>query len=604
MSANEIISGDDVDRRVRQRAGAGLGFGVRFFIVYLTGLIMVLADLADGKIFHDDVDNHMRALQIRTVMSSAGHWFDLTLPMIATPDAYVSPWSRLIDLPYVVIAKILESFLPPSAALEWAFLIWPPLMLAIFSWLCVLIIARLLGGFQLSGVRYSLVLALTMVLMVTAVLEFAPGRIDHHNVQIITMLAVLLGLLRWDRAGGWLIGAGSALSVVVGLECLPFVVIAFSGLVVCYLFAVRGAEQVLAGAAAAMLATSVVCAAAFLGPNVALAQCDAFSAPYLMLMIGGSLILFAASRGAASAALPVKLLVLGLPTAALLGAVAWLYPSCLQGPYQVIDPLSRALWFNRIWQEESFLLFYRKGQYEAVLNLALQAMMIACAVPFMWARAKRDPGLVISLLIAAAALVLTLIVTRYIRFPAALAPLFLPAIIAHLISGESVLQRRWAGGLSAGVIGTASLLYVTVPPIEWSFDSVDFMSFDECKDQDFSVLSKVAPGRIAVPLGLSMPLAEVLPDGFSIANVPFHRAAPGMKRMFETFTTADPDVRRAALAPFDYLAVCRFKLRSEDGDTALYATLSAGGDWPGLIRIAPERETDFQLFRIDHVTLR
>jgi hypothetical protein len=77
-----------------------------------------------------------------------------------------------------------------------------------------------------------------------------------------------------------------------------------------------------------------------------------------------------------------------------------------------------------------------------------------------------------------------------------------------------------------------------------------------------------------------------------------------MKRMFEAFTTVDPDLRRSALAPFDYLAVCRFKLRSADEGTALYATLSAGQDWPGLIRVAPTRETDFQLFRIDHAALR
>lgn len=587
-----------------ERAAAGLGFGARFFTVYLTGLFMVLADFADGKIYHADVDNDMRALQIRTLMSSGGHWFDLTLPMIATPDAYVSPWSRLIDLPYVVLARTLELFMPAGTALDWSFLIWPPLMLAIFSGLCVMIIDRLLREFQLSAMRYALVLLLTTMLMTIGVLEFAPGRIDHHNVQIIAVMAVMLGLLRWGRVGGWLIGAGCALSIVVGLECLPFIVIAFAGLVVCFLFGVRAAETVLAGAAMAMLATSILCAAAFLGPNMAEAQCDAFSAPYLALMVGASLILLAASKTAVTASLPVKLLSFGVPTALLMGTVAWLYPECLQGPYTVIDPLSRTLWFNRIWQEKSFLFFYRNGQFYLVVNLALQVAMIVCTVPFVAAKFKRDPGLVISFLIAFAALALTLVVTRYIRFSAAFVPLFLPVAIAHLITAKVGLQRRWTGGLVGVVVGSASFLYVSITPIDWSFDSADFMSFDECKEQDLSVLSTVTPGRIAVPLGLSMPLVEVLPDGFSIANVPFHRAAPGMKRMFEAFTTDDSNLRRSSLAPFDYMAVCRFALRSEDGDTALYATLSAGDDWPGLIRVQPARETNFQLFRIDHVSLR
>lgn len=604
MSAHETKSDYQIGDTPRLSVEAGLGFSARFFTVYLTGLIMVLADFADGKIFHDDADNGMRALQIRELLSGGGHWFDLTLPMIATPDAYVSPWSRLVDLPYVVLAQTLELFMPAATALDWAFLIWPPLMLAIFSLLCVLIIERLLREFKLSRVRCALVLSLTTVLMSIAVLEFAPGRIDHHNVQIIAMMSVLLGLVRWDRGGGWLIGSGSALSVVVGLECLPFVVIAFAGLVGCHLFAVRGAEQVLSGAATATLATSIVCAAAFLGPNVALAQCDAFSAPYLVLMIGGSLILLTASKSSADAALLVRLLVLAVPTGLLLAVTAWNYPQCLQGPYHMIDPLSRTLWFDRIRQEQSLLLFFQLGHYEALTNLALQAMIVVCAVPLMWGRVKRDPGLVISLLIAATALALTLVVTRYIRFPAALVPLFLPPIIAHLLAGEAELQRRLAGGLVAVIVGMGAVLYASVPPVERVFDNIDFMGFDECNEQDFSVLTEVTPGRLAAPLGLSMVLVDTMPDGFSVASVPFHRAAPGMKRMFEAFTVDDSDVRRSALAPFDYVAVCRFKLRSKDSYAALYSALAAGEDWPGLIRVAPPRETNFQLFRIDHAALR
>lgn len=603
MSANKSMSAGEADRAVRSRPGRP-GRGAAFLTVYLTGLIMVLADLADGKLFHEDVDNGMRALQIRTLLSEEGRWFDLTLPMIATPDAYVSPWSRLVDLPYVLLARMFELFMPAGVALEWAFLIWPPLLLGLFSWLCVLIIEQLLGEVGLSRLRHLLLHALATVLMAIAVLEFAPGRIDHHNLQIIAMAAIMLGLLRWDRAGGWLIGSSSALSVVIGLECLPFVVIVFAGLVVCHVFNGRAAAPVLGGAATAVLATSMVCAAAFLGPNVGLAQCDAFSAPYLMLMAGGSLILLVSANAGAAFALPVRLLLIAVMTALLLAATGWIYPECLRGPYHMIDPLSRTLWFDRIWQEKSFLLFFRNGQYEMLIYLALQAMIVLSAVPLMWGKARRKPGLVISWLLAAAALVLTLVVTRYIRFPAALVPLFLPAVIASVLTGSGPVQRRMAGALAGAVLLAGASLSVLVPPAEQHFDNVDFMSFDECGEQDFSVLAEVSPGRIAVPLGLAMPLAEVLPEGFSVVNVPFHRAAPGMKRMFEAFTAQDPEVRRAALAPFDYVAVCRFMLKSEDGYTGLYSALAAGEDWPGLIRIDQPRRSDFQLFRIDHAGLR
>jgi len=77
-----------------------------------------------------------------------------------------------------------------------------------------------------------------------------------------------------------------------------------------------------------------------------------------------------------------------------------------------------------------------------------------------------------------------------------------------------------------------------------------------------------------------------------------------MKRMFEAFAAKDAGLRRAALEPFDYVAVCRFRLKSEDGYAGLYSALAAGEDWPGLTRVAPPQKTDFQLFRIDHAALR
>ena len=77
-----------------------------------------------------------------------------------------------------------------------------------------------------------------------------------------------------------------------------------------------------------------------------------------------------------------------------------------------------------------------------------------------------------------------------------------------------------------------------------------------------------------------------------------------MKRMFEAFTTHDSEVRRTALLPFDYVAVCRFRLAADPNQAPLYAELAKGGSWPGLERVPAPSETDFQLFRIDHAALR
>jgi hypothetical protein len=100
-----------------------------------------------------------------------------------------------------------------------------------------------------------------------------------------------------------------------------------------------------------------------------------------------------------------------------------------------------------------------------------------------------------------------------------------------------------------------------------------------------------------------MSLLPILPAGFSVASVPFHRASPGMRRTFDAFLADDSKVRQDALQPFDYVAVCLMRGKLQ-GASSLYVALSAGRDWPGLIRVASDPGNPFQLFRIDHMALR
>lgn len=579
-----------------------------FGLAYGTGLFMVLADLADGRRFHADVDDQLRELQIRFLTSAEGHWYDLTLPFVATPDPYVSPWSRLVDLPYMLLAKGFALAMPLDRALHLSFWIWPLVMLALFSLLSVATALRLAGGMRLAAPVPALAPVLMTVFMAIAVLEFVPGRIDHHNVQILTLFLMAYGAVRWDGRGGACIGIGSALSVIVGLECLPFVVVAYGGLVTAFALRLRAARAVLSGAALGMAGTTVPGALAFLGvPGSFSTQCDAFSAPYIVLMLGLSVILAISARFTPEAfrAVP-RLVLIGVPSLGLVALSALAFPACLAGPYSMIDPLSKAYWFDRIWQEHSVLYFYGNGQFDLIVLLALLAFALLAGIPAALAglRAGMGSGMLVYAM-GAAAFILTMTLTRYIRFPAALVPLFVPAALTWAQEAANRrLARRVFVGAGAACIAVFGGLAVMVPPFVFDFDAVDYMTFDECKGADFSVLGTVLPGRIAAPNGLGLPILFAAPEGFSVAAIPFHRASPGMKRMYEAFLSKDPSVRKAALAPFDYVAVCRFPLQSDPSFAPLYAALSAGRDWPGLIRVMPPAETRFQLFRIDHAVFR
>lgn len=99
-------------------------------------------------------------------------------------------------------------------------------------------------------------------------------------------------------------------------------------------------------------------------------------------------------------------------------------------------------------------------------------------------------------------------------------------------------------------------------------------------------------------------MAERLPPGMTIAGISFHRASPGIRRILEAFLSEDPQIRKASLAAFDYLAVCRFALPETIPDTSLYAALTHGVSWPGMVRVTKDPEDKLQIYRIDHESLR
>lgn len=598
----ESISEVEIGAGRLDSASATRSFGV----VFATSLLIVFADFADGSLFNVDVDDRLRELQVRFLLSDKGSWYDPALPFIAMPDPYLSPWSRLVDLPYVVIAKGLSLVMPAGQALQAAFWIWPLVMLAIFSLLVTSLATRLFGGSALPQRTRMITLALMTMFMAIAVLEFVPGRIDHHNVQILCLLAMALGLCRWDRIGGALIGLAGAASLIVGLEGLPFVAFAYAALVCGFVFDARGGRAVLWTASLGMFAATVFGAVAFLGiPGALSVQCDAFSAPYIVLMLGFSAILGLCSFMVHGHAV-VRLAALVVPSVSLLGAIGFSFPACLAGPYAVIDPLSQAYWFDRIWQEHSILYFYAGERYSLVVLFALLTAVLLAMAPLAvrQVRSAFAPWLIVYGL-AVLALVLTVVQTRYIRFPIALVPLFLPALVGWASDGADRHYGRRAMIAAIALCWTIlAAMFVLVPPFQPEADAVDLMASDQCAGQDFSVLATVAPGRIAAPNGVGMSILFTAPDGFSVAALPFHRASPGMKRMYEAFLSTDPATRRAALAPFDYVAVCRSPVGADPQRAPLYAALSAGKGWPGLVSMKPPHESDFQLFRIDHAALQ
>ena len=599
---------DRSDTLVSRSPGSAslIGISATFLVV---ALAIVLLDLWDGIDNYHDVDAKLRAVQIRHLLET-GLWFDLSLPMIQMPEIYVSPWSRLVDLPYAAITILLTPVLGSQEALQFAFAAWPLVMLVIYCVICAGVVRNLAGG-DPAAIR-PITSVVIVLLMFKAIIDFSPGRIDHHNVQIILIMAMLWGASAWTRLGGWVSGVAGTASVAVGLECVPFVAVAFASTIFMWVLGRRNARDVLVSQMLGSAISAPLLGLALIGPAAMITtQCDAYSASFILLLTVLPLAVAAIATGMADTASPIrKMVFLAAAGATICAGLAIGFSECLAGPYHMIDPLSRELWLNRVHQEQSILRFFSDGNWPVILLHLAWLVVAILAAPSLAERFRTgNPGALVVYFVAVAALATAFLQIRFNRFPAAFVPVLLPMALYWLQTVKLPSAGPWKGyrAPATAVLLLAAMvaaIHQAAPARAQYFDAVAFMAFDTCREQDFGALALAAPGRLVAPYALAVEIAGKGVDGVSVAGIPFHRASPGLRRTLLAFTSSDPDVRREALAPFDYVAVCRFPLQVVAEQAPLYAALANGGEWPGLVRIAPPLPTNLQLFRIDHDRLR
>jgi hypothetical protein len=175
----------------------------------------LLAVWQSGAFF--DSDDAMCMVQVRDLMAGQG-WFDMIIHRIDPAQGLFIHWSRVVDVPLVLLIGIFRLFANPEAAEGLARIAFP-LMLqgglyAGLAWCGGLLIGargRVLAialGF-LSGPMFG---------------QFQPGRIDHHAPQIALLVFVIgasLAALDGSRARfAALAGALTALSPAISIENL------------------------------------------------------------------------------------------------------------------------------------------------------------------------------------------------------------------------------------------------------------------------------------------------------------------------------------------------------------------------------------------------
>ena len=558
-------------------------------------VVAVLALLRDwpaiASLHFADPDDALRMVQVRDLLAGQG-WFDLHQYRIAPPHGTVMHWSRLVDAPIAAVIMLLRPLLGAARA-ELAAVAIVPLLTLLAAQLCL---ARLVAR-QLDP-RLVLIATLLMLLMLPAMLQFEPPRIDHHAWQIVAVVAALNALLAKTPRGAALIaGLGLAFGLAVSLELLPF-----AGLFGA-LFALRWWRDPAGWRWLAWYLDALVLgsAALFLGTR-GLGDlnnyCDTVSPAYLA---GLGVIALGVHGLALRAAIPRALLVAGLGLAAVAGAVLflWLAPGCSTGPFARLDPLVRHFWYDNVkegmpvWRQDWTVLV--QMTVPPLVGLGAAIMLARREAGHFWGEYA---------LMLGGAVVISLAVSRFSSVSSAVAIVPLTWLVRRCALALSdprsfrgkvlltaVLVAALLPGLLLDIAGRGYARVVSAPVAAQPTQTHEVS--DACgQPASLSALARQPRGTILGQFDFGPFILLRTPH--SVVATPHHRAAAAMHDTIAAFLAA-PDQAHALAAArhVDYVMLCpdlvETHMYMDRAPNGLAAQLLAGKttDWLEPVALGP-----------------
>jgi hypothetical protein len=335
-----------------QKAQGGVYPKILISLLFLAASVRLALPAINGGVFDAlSTDDAMRLVEVRDLIAGQG-WFDLFQHRLDPPGTSMH-WSRLIDAPLAALILLLKPLLGMHGAETVTLYFWPALLFAVALALIAAIAKQMSNN--VNAVLAAVVLG---VLSLPALVHFRSGAIDHHNVQIDLLLALVWLTTQIEQSavkaalGGLLI----SLSLAIGIEMLP--AFAAIGLAVFGLFVWRGAPvaRQVSAFGAGLAASSLLLAPALLPlSSLTMEVCDAFGGPVLLLAAGGGvgLVLVVGidrcyptlrMRAVSGAALGIVLV----------SAFLSLFSGCIASPFAHLDPIVVSLWVNNVAEAVSF----------------------------------------------------------------------------------------------------------------------------------------------------------------------------------------------------------------------------------------------------------
>lgn len=255
------------------REPAPVLFLIFAFIAISVGLVIVtFPDLAALNLTGND--DYMRLQQVRDWLAGQS-WADVDQRRLVTEEGGAMHFSRFPDVPMAAIILATKPFLGEHGAELAMLTVYPLLLLFGFFWVTTHLAS------SIGGRRAGFAAVLLIPITIAALWQFVPGRIDHHNVQILLLIGAVYCAVRSVDWPKWGLGAAAAsiFMMTIGMETLPFVAAIALGIGLVWLVSGRTKALLYYGAGLAALAFPILLAGHAGGDPLAI-YCDVYAAPY------------------------------------------------------------------------------------------------------------------------------------------------------------------------------------------------------------------------------------------------------------------------------------------------------------------------------------
>jgi len=538
-------------------------------LALLMGIAWTVRDhVALGGLRLPDTDDLMRLQQIRDWLGGQG-FADLAQHRLGPAPGLQMHWSRLADLVPAALILTLTPLLGGHAASLVAVVVSPLLLFAAML-IVIAAIARRLG-------QSGFVAVILGALAFPAITLFTPGRIDHHALQIVLVLALLHACVGRGTLGqGAIAGSATVLSLVVGMETAPLLAAGGAAIALRWRLDATAGQARMAGYATALLLGLSAAAVVFRTSGWDVAACDGFTAIlWRAAMLAALAPAVMAVAGFATQSVAVRTGVLIVAGGLALAGAVMSAPACLH-PYGQVDPLLARLWLAHV-NEAQPLFAMPLGKAVAAGGMALVGL--AAGIWFAWT--TRTAAAWILLGFQATAVAVTLVQVRGAPLAALTAVPALAAMIAAARPrGPLALVAAWLAASGVAHAGLGDALTPAVPAVAHGCTAAAAAQR----------LAALPAGMVAAPIDFGPTLLAT--TRHHVLAGPYHRDTQGNRAMYDLFLSPSPQAEALARRwGVDYVALCKdgfAELGARSKDRQLLAgSLMAGEVPPWLRQISP-----------------